>query len=115
MQPFAKTCNRFAMFLVILFRCPRGFVLLSGYSFPQKTGRSRRAPGPVLSRRVATATSGDAVPPGATLFRSGHALLSREPQSDQEADTIIRVAVSDTFSIALPAFFWRRLLLATES
>lgn len=57
MHPFAKTCNRYAMFFVILFLLP------------------------------------------------AHILLSHEPLPDQGTDTVIRVAVSDTFSIALPASF----------
>ncbi len=68
------------MFLVILFLLPAGLVLLSGYSYPRK-----------LAGAV----------PGAHGVAPGRAELL----PDQQADTIIRVAVSDTFSVALPASF----------
>ena len=96
MQPFAKTCNRCAMFFVILFLLPAGLVLLSGFSFPRRLAAAVPRGQSVLSGDAATPDQGP---------RPGHALLSHEPLSDQEADTVIRVAVSDTFSIALPASF----------
>lgn len=75
------------MFFVILFLLPAGLVLLSGYSNPPAWAA------PIPGARVVQAA------------QPGHALLSHEPLPGRPADTVIRVAVSDTFSIALPASF----------